>query len=620
MEQDNNLNISTLEEKEFNRNKWFFSIGGIGRDMVYGLVANYFFMYVQFGLTLSVAQFATLSILIGVLGRIWDGINDPLMGTIIDSSHFRWGKFKPWIFFGAILTGILLLFMFNLRPFGTQDVYGWIYVGLMTVIYLLWEAAFTMNDIGYWGAIPSLSKDKKKRDQLTSMVIFFAGIGSGGIGVLIGLFSPGNILTAYTLYSIIACVAIIAFQTMVVMKVKEGKVEEKKEEKGSLKKTFEIIFKNKQLLWASLGLLVYDIGSGILGALIYNLYYLEYGYDGNFVVVMTGMGVVTMILQALYPKITKNLTRKKIQWYSFISMTIGYILIACIGWFNFLPFTPLTLSIGYFFIGVGGAYFYITSLINMTNCVEYNEYLTGERNEAVVSAVRPLIVKFGTATKSLLTTIILIGSGLYMLSQNVSNLETQKNLINDRVVKLVNQESIEDIKLYVTKINEYSLLIEGLDSDSKEYKDAISKIEEDIDSLDNDVMKRTQTNAEYIHIYEEMYILRYTSGTLSDYAQIKEFDEYKLNTFFLEDGYTYEASFVFDYYDENGNKVSINIANDVYRESRSLDTRIFLRVMVTVLPIVIALLSYYIQNKKFIVNEEYYDNMIKEIENRKINN
>ena len=156
-----------------------------------------------------------------------------------------------------------------------------------------------------------------------------------------------------------------------------------------LKKTFEIIFKNKQLLWASLGLLVYDIGSGILGALIYNLYYLEYGYDGNFVVVMTGMGVVTMILQALYPKITKNLTRKKIQWYSFISMTIGYIFIACIGWFNFLPFTPLTLSIGYFFIGVGGAYFYITSLINMTNCVEYNEYLTGERNEAVVSAVRP---------------------------------------------------------------------------------------------------------------------------------------------------------------------------------------------------------------------------------------
>lgn len=615
--EDNNVNLSINdEEKVFNKNKWFFSIGGIGRDMVYGLVANYFFMYVQFGLTLSVAQFATLSILIGVLGRIWDGINDPLMGTIIEGSHFKWGKFKPWIFFGAILTGILLLFMFNLRPFGTQDVYGWIYVGLMTVIYLLWEAAFTMNDIGYWGAIPSLSRDKKKRDQLTAMVIFFAGIGSGGIGILIGLFSPGNILTAYTIYSIIACVGIIAFQTMVVCTVKEGSIEETKEEDVSLKRTFKIIFKNKQLLWMSLGFLLYDIGSGILGALIFNLYYLEFGYDGSFVLVMTLVGVFTMILQALYPKITKSLTRKQIQFLSLVCMTIGYVFILLLGWTSILPFTPLTLSIGYGLIGIGGTYFYITNLINMTNCVEYNEYLTGERNEAVISAVRPLLVKFGTAAKSLITTVILIGSGLYVLSQNVSNLETQKSLINDRVIKVINEESIEDIKFYVNKINEYSVILEGLDKDSKEYKDAIKVIEEDIDSLDNDVMKRTQTNAEYIEIYEKMYILQYEDNTLTDFAQIKDLDD-KVDTFFKE-GNTYEASFVFDYIDENGNKVSINIANDVYKESNNLNTRIFLRVMVTVLPVLIAAVSYYLQTRKFIVTEDYYDMMMEEIKKRKI--
>ena len=615
--EDNNVNLSINdEEKVFNKNKWFFSIGGIGRDMVYGLVANYFFMYVQFGLTLSVAQFATLSILIGVLGRIWDGINDPLMGTIIEGSHFKWGKFKPWIFFGAILTGILLLFMFNLRPFGTQDVYGWIYVGLMTVIYLLWEAAFTMNDIGYWGAIPSLSRDKKKRDQLTAMVIFFAGIGSGGIGILIGLFSPGNILTAYTIYSIIACVGIIAFQTMVVCTVKEGSIEETKEEDVSLKRTFKIIFKNKQLLWMSLGFLLYDIGSGILGALIFNLYYLEFGYDGSFVLVMTLVGVFTMILQALYPKITKSLTRKQIQFLSLVCMTIGYVFILLLGWTSILPFTPLTLSIGYGLIGIGGTYFYITNLINMTNCVEYNEYLTGERNEAVISAVRPLLVKFGTAAKSLITTVILIGSGLYVLSQNVSNLETQKSLINDRVIKVINEESIEDIKFYVNKINEYSVILEGLDKDSKEYKDAIKVIEEDIDSLDNDVMKRTQTNAEYIEIYEKMYILQYEDNTLTDFAQIKDLDD-KVDTFFKE-GNTYEASFVFDYIDDNGNKVSINIANDVYKESNSLNTRIFLRVMVTVLPVLIAAVSYYLQTRKFIVTEDYYDMMMEEIKKRKI--
>ena len=98
--------------------------------------------------------------------------------------------------------------------------------------------------------------------------------------------------------------------------------------------------------------------------------------------------------------------------------------------------------------------------------------------------------------------------------------------------------------------------------------------------------------------------------------QIKELNESNIDVF-LEEGYTYEASFVFTYIDENNNEININIANDVYKNNESLKTRIFLRVMVTLVPISIALLSYYIQNYKFIVNEEYYDQMIKEINERK---
>ena len=199
MKKEVELTPEQLELRCWKKNKWFFATGAIGRDMCYALVSGYFFMYVQFGLTLTVAQFATLSILIGVLGRIWDGINDPLMGTIIDGANFKWGKFKPWIFFGSILTGIFLLVMFNVRPFGNQEIYGWIYVGIMVVVYLLWEAAFTMNDIGYWGAIPSLSPERSRRDELTSMVIFFAGVGGGAIGLFAGAFTQGNVLTSYTI-------------------------------------------------------------------------------------------------------------------------------------------------------------------------------------------------------------------------------------------------------------------------------------------------------------------------------------------------------------------------------------------------------------------------------------
>lgn len=603
---------TVTNDVDFNRNKWFFSLGGIGRDMAYSLVASYFFMYVQFGLSLSVAQFATLSILIGVLGRIWDGINDPLMGTIIDACNFKWGKFKPWILIGAVLTGGLLLVMFNLRPFGTTNADGWVYVGLMVFIYLLWEAAFTMNDIGYWGAIPSLSRKKENRDKLTTMVIFCAGIGGGIISLIVGFFSPGNILTAYTIYSIIACVGIIFCQTMVCFTVKEGpRVLHDKEEKESLKKTFKIIFKNKQLLWISIGFLLYDIGSGILGALLYNLYYLEFGYDGTFAVVALVMGVFTMALQLLYPKITKNWSRKKIQKIALLFMILGYGFIALLGWTSLLPFTPVTLAIGYLLTGIGGTYFYITTLINMTNCVEYNEYLTCERNEAVVSAVRPLIVKFGSATKSLLTTVILIVSGLYVLSQQVSSLETQKNLLNDKIVEKISSQGFDDMKYYIDKINEYGYRLKGLEGEVLD--NMTSTINSEIEKLDNPTLKEVQTQAEYISMYQQMYILKYSNNELVDFKQIKDIDT---DEFFDED-YRYEASFVFSYIDENGNKVDVNIADKVYKESDSLSTRIILRIMVTIVPVIIAFLSYYVQNKKYIVNEEFYKKMVEELNRRR---
>ena len=616
MKKEVQLTPEQIELKGWKKNKWFFATGAIGRDMCYALVSGYFFMYVQFGLTLTVAQFATLSILIGVLGRIWDGINDPLMGTIIDGANFKWGKFKPWIFFGSILTGIFLLVMFNVRPFGNQEIYGWIYVGIMVVVYLLWEAAFTMNDIGYWGAIPSLSPERSRRDELTSMVIFFAGVGGGAIGLFAGAFTQGNVLTSYTIFSIVVCLAMVISQSVVSFTVKEGPRDTTPpEEKASFKKTIKIIVRNKQLLWLSLGYLIYDIGSGILGALIYNLYYLEYGYDGNFALVALIIGIGSMVLQALYPKITAKWTRKKIQWISFVTMTIGYVFIGLLGWTKILPFTPWTLAAGYAFIGVGGTYFYITTLINLTNCVEYNEYLTGERNEAVVSAVRPFMVKLSSAAKSLLTTVILVATGLYMISQQVSHLETQKSMFNDRVAKHVNEQSIEDMKYYVSKLNEYGIVLEGLEKDSEEYTIKCEEIDKEIVTLSNDVLTETQTSSDYIYVYREMYILKKQDNNIIEYAKIKDIDN--VDSFF-DSSYVYEASFVFTY-GEADDKVDINVGDEVYKNGDNLTTRIVLRLLVTVVPILIALLSYYIQNKKFIVNEEFYENMMKELEERRKN-
>ena len=142
----------SAEDRQFNKNKWLFGVSGIGRDMAYQLIASFLLVYIQFGTTLSVVQFTVISLLIGVVGRVWDAINDPMMGAIIEGTHLKFGKFRPWIFIGAVLTGIIIIVMFNV-----QSLVGWGFVAFMAIMYLLWESAFTMNDIGYWSMLASLS-------------------------------------------------------------------------------------------------------------------------------------------------------------------------------------------------------------------------------------------------------------------------------------------------------------------------------------------------------------------------------------------------------------------------------------------------------------------------------
>ena len=607
--------VLTPEDKEFNKNKLFFTFGGIGRDMLYCLIANYFFTYVQFGLTLTVAQFTTLSLLIGIVGRIWDGINDPMMGAIVDGVHLKWGKFKPWIFYGAIANCLLMVALFNVRPFGTSEAQGWIYVGLICFIYLIWEACFTANDIGYWSMIPSLSRTREKRDSLTSATIFWSGIGSAGMSLLISYLSPGNVLNAYTMFSIIACVAAIGTQTVTVLGTKEAPRDdtEKTGNDVSLKKMFTTIIKNKQVLWISLGMLLWNVGNGIFSGLMYNLYYLEVGYNGNLVFVATILGAFNMVLQLLYPQVSKKLTRKQIQKIAFIMMAIGYSILIFIGWTSFLPLNLITLGVVYFPIAVGGTYFYISSVINMSNCVEYNEYTTGERDEAVISTMRPLIVKFSDAIKSLIVTLVLITSGLYAISQNVANLESQTSLFSKKVT------TVEDQIHYVSKLNSYGLRLEneaelsGEDSDA--YKALVAEIDNEIASDSNETMELSQVKASYINVYREMYLMKRNSNNkLVSAIKIKDLT---VPQNFIENGYTYSVSFKFDETDLSGINYNVNVADDIYKAKASTKTRLILRIAVTIVPIIIIFFSLFIQTKPFKIDEDYYDMMLEEIKKRK---
>ena len=78
-------------DDHFNRNKWVFSLGGIGRDMCYALFTNYLLTYVLFTRSVTTEQFAVISTIL-VICRVWDGLNDPIMGGIVENTRTRFGR------------------------------------------------------------------------------------------------------------------------------------------------------------------------------------------------------------------------------------------------------------------------------------------------------------------------------------------------------------------------------------------------------------------------------------------------------------------------------------------------------------------------------------------------
>lgn len=584
-----------LRKKTFNRNKWFYSISGIGRDMSYALIDSFLLIYIQFGVSLTLAQFTTLSLIIGVGGRIWDAMNDPLMGAIIEGSHFRKGKFRPWIVLGAILCGLVIIVMFNV-----QSIPGWRFVVFMTIMYLLWESTFTMNDIGYWAMLPSLSSVKEERNSITTLTVLFAGVGAILAQGIIPQVTVGDMRAGYRFVSILIAVVFIGCQLMLYFTVKEPprrKVEQS--ENISLKKMWKTIVRNDQVLWMTLSMLFYNIGSTMLIALAANLLYIEIGYNGTlYFYVVVAYGVTMVAVNALYPALVNKLGRNRLQNVSILTAVIGYALIALMGWLPVLPFNIALLCLFCMMVSAGQSLFYMSCIINMANCVEYNDYKYGERNEAVVSTLRPFMAKFAAAMHTLIVTLVLAISGTFLLSQSISTLETQRDFFD--------KHNATDQAYYITQVQDYLKEYDGLKAGTAEYKAVAETVGAEIAA--DDVVSKFQLDPEYVPaLNDAMVILKSPDGTEKELGRLGSFDAKSISA--TNGTYSIKIDDL-----KSGDESAANIH---FRDQRTLTMRIWVRLAATLLPALMLVLSLYIQKKKFFIDEEYYDKMICEIESRK---
>ncbi|MCR5323620.1 MAG: glycoside-pentoside-hexuronide (GPH):cation symporter [Lachnospiraceae bacterium] len=399
------------------RTKWSYCIGATGRDAAYVLVSMFILTYIQYTVKLTVAQFSVISAAM-VVCMVWDAVNDLLMSTIIENSHLKGGKYRPFIIAGALINAIVIILMFSIRPS------GWGFVGFFCVIYLLWGMTYTVNDIAYWGMLPSLSSDPKERDGIVSLMGIFVCIGQFSVAGVVPIVIAGNAAFAFRVTALVVALLFIAFQTLTYLGVTENKRVDQKP--VTMRGMFSILKRNDQLITVGAAYILFCVGQQLLLLLAVNFFYFEFGYSksGDLITIFTVMyGLGTLAAQFAYPALAARFKRKGL-----IKICIGVIIagyLAVLGFGYVLPQNVILLDAVGFLIFFAQGLYNLAVIVMVNNTIEYDEYRFGERHDSIISAIRSFASKLSNALNQGAASLILIISGIYVVSQNISALEVE---------------------------------------------------------------------------------------------------------------------------------------------------------------------------------------------------
>lgn len=238
-----NTNLNQYGTKPLTFANYFvYGMGNFASQLSWTMVSTYLSIFYTDVFGLGVGAVAILML----VAKVWDGINDPMMGTIMERTHTKWGRFRPYIFAGAPLLVVFTILTFTVPGFGSTAklVYAYItYIGL--------GMAYTMTSVPYCALPTVMTRDPKEVNKLQAAQMMGMSIGQ----IVLNLFvlnlvlwiGKGDEAAGYQgTATLLALIALPMFWVVAAMSKEQITV--KKEEQGKISEGLKLVFKNKNLL------------------------------------------------------------------------------------------------------------------------------------------------------------------------------------------------------------------------------------------------------------------------------------------------------------------------------------------------------------------------------------
>jgi len=174
-------------------------------------------------------------------------------------------------------------------------------------------------------------------------------------------------------------------------------------------------------------MLLYNLGSSLINVFGIIYVYLYFGYDGiNITLFVGAYAVGNLLINIVYPYMVKVMTRRQVATLGLIGVIVGYSFFFLVG--VAIPMNYLLLCVAGFILAFGQAMIYMVTTINLTNCIEYNEYKTGNRDEAIIFSIRPFMAKMASALQQGIVAVAYLAIGITAITNGISEAERLNNM------------------------------------------------------------------------------------------------------------------------------------------------------------------------------------------------
>jgi probable glucitol transport protein GutA len=368
--------------------RWGFAFFMAGQGIVNTFVGSFYQVYLtNIGIT------AALVGILFLIARIWDAVNDPIFGAIVDKTSLSSGKFLPWLRVSNVMLPMVVLLLFavpNGLPLGWK--FFWSFVA-----YLLYDVAYTMCDVPVFAMTSAVTDQVHERINimsrntvLSTLTIIVVSVVVPNVYPVIGAFNTA-----------IGIALISAFFMYFMSRYAKERYINKNTDEVTLKSMLQYVKDNKYLRIGFLGIMALSVTSMTNTVVAY----FAINCLGNIGLVATitmFMALPALVIGTLMPLLTKKFDKFQMLIVGVIGHNVLNIIIYFAGYQN--------LTIFYFLMLARGIFFGLQLILQLQftgDFVEYGEFVTGKRLQGTAYSIQTFVFKFMNALPAAIAMFIL---------------------------------------------------------------------------------------------------------------------------------------------------------------------------------------------------------------------